>query len=209
MSIPTLSPEMRQKRVSWNTNEDNDRLWLLTKDELEVAARLGIPIESIFDEKITIYTGNIDSERTGTVTLVTGTHPGSQVRVTSYGVRESVISGLPSRSERDNAGMVLRAAFEFISEVAERIESKRNWDLLPEGRSSVVIDLEGCRDIARSADSGIAQAIIVLQSAAPFIVESMRQALVDHHEHGTPVSDQMLKLAADILRVRHNTEDAR
>lgn len=196
----SLTSKMRDRQSPFGY--EDDKLWLLTQDELQATARLGVPVETIMG-KHTLYLGDASKEDTRTIKFY---NDGEEIEITAYGVRESIISGL---SSQNNAGMVLRAAFEFVSEVAERIESKRNWDLLPEGRSSVVIDLEGCQDIARSADSGIAQAIIVLQSTAPFIVESMRQALVDHHEHGTPVSDQMLKLAADILRVRHNTEDAR
>lgn len=142
----SLTSKMRERQSPFGY--EDDKLWLLTQDELQAAARLGVPVETIMG-KHTLYLGDASKEDTRTIKFY---NDGEEIEITAYGVRESVISDL-ERKERsnENIGMMMRVAFEFASEMQELRKSERNWDLLvgSEAHRSSISNRAGRSDCAR------------------------------------------------------------
>ena len=84
----SLTSKMRDRQSPFGY--EDDKLWLLTQDELQAAARLGVPVETIMG-KHTLYLGDASKEDTRTIKFY---NDGEEIEITAYGVRESIISGL-------------------------------------------------------------------------------------------------------------------
>lgn len=199
----SLTSKMRERQSPFGY--EDDKLWLLTQDELQAAARLGVPVETIMG-KHTLYLGDASKEDTRTIKFY---NDGEEIEITAYGVRESVISDL-ERKERfnENIGMMLRVAFEFASEMQELRKSERNWDLLVGSEGASIIDLEQSRTVGLCKRTETARSIITANAVLPFVVETLRRALIDHYEHGVPVPDNVRDLALSIVQVKSDTKES-